>query len=230
MTDASPTSQSDSQYGSQHEADALRADIYRILARLVREAPTPELLTWLAGLDAETDDSMLARCWSSLIQSAADHASAEHSAQLSRAHFRLLVGVIEGEVTPYASWYRQGHLMDEPLLALRRDLRRLGIQRAENCSDPEDHLAAICEVMAMLLDDDHRQGAADFFMAHLAPWATRCFDDLAHTDTPFYARVGALGSAFMAEELRHQSEEAARQPLRILAPDSIRPAPDLTNT
>lgn len=225
MTEASPTPQS----SSPDDSDALRADIYRILARLVREPPTTELLTWLAELDAETDDSALAVCWSSLIQSAAENASDENSTQLSRAHFRLLVGVIEGEITPYASWYRQGHLMDEPLLALRRDLRRLGIHRAEDCHDPEDHLAAICEVMAMLLDDDHQQDAAGFFMAHLAPWATRCFDDLSNVDTPFYAHVGALGGAFIAEELRHQSEEAARQPVRVLEPGATRPATDTTN-
>ncbi|WP_192037002.1 molecular chaperone TorD family protein [Halomonas sp. YLGW01] len=227
MTEASPTNQP----GSQHDTDALRADIYRLLARLVREPPTPDLLAWLAELDAETDGSVLATCWTSLIQSAGETVPDEHAAQLSRAHFRHLVGVIEGEITPYASWYRQGNLMDEPLLALRRDLRRLGIARAEDCRDPEDHLAAICEVMAMLLDDDHRDEAAAFFMAHLSPWAKRCFDDLASVDTPFYAHVGALGSAFMAEEHRHQAAEAAHQPVRILSPDAdtIRPTPDMTD-
>ena len=216
MTDASSTTQP----GSQDETDALRADIYRLLARLVREAPSAELLAWLSGLDTEADGSVLAARWAALSESADAASLEEHAQQLARSHFRHLVGVIEGEITPYASWYRQGNLMDEPLLALRRDLRRLGIGRREDCKDPEDHLAAICEVMAMLLDEDRGEAAA-FFMAHLSPWAKRCFDDLAGVDTPFYAHLGALGSAFMDEEHRHQEAEAARQPIRILSPDAL---------
>lgn len=237
MNDTSATTRPDTQEGAhegtKEDTDALRADIYRLLARLLREPPSAELLTWLSALDADADGSTLAKRWTALIQSAGTPGMPQEALvkKLSAAHFRHLVGVVQGEITPYASWYRQGNLMDEALLALRRDLRRLGISRAEECHDPEDHLAAVCETMAMLLDDGQQDEAAPFFMAHLAPWASRCFDDLAAVDTPFYAHLGALGSAFMSEEHRHQADEVARQPVRVITPDtcSANPTPDMTD-
>ena len=84
MSDAMPTLS---------DTDALRADIYQLLASLLRQAPDGELLAWLASLDIEQDGSRLAECWSAL-SNAAGQSSVE---SLQRAHFRLLVGVIQGE-------------------------------------------------------------------------------------------------------------------------------------
>ncbi|WP_163575737.1 TorD/DmsD family molecular chaperone [Halomonas faecis] len=195
------------------ETRALRADIYRLLAGLLREAPGRQQLDWLAGLEVDVDDGELAARWAALA-SAAQQAEPE---DLARAHFRHLVGVIQGDVTPYASWYRNGELMDEALLALRRDLKALGIARREAEPDPEDHLAALCETMALLIEDDSGDEAR-FFMAHLAPWAPRCLADLSCVDTPFYARLGELGNAFLAHERRQLEDEAAHEPLRVVEP------------
>ena len=74
MTQAAPTLS---------EADALRADIYRLIAALLREAPTEELLGWLASLDIEQDGSRLAECWHGLSQAA----NSVDAASLKRAHF-----------------------------------------------------------------------------------------------------------------------------------------------
>ncbi|RTR05011.1 TorD/DmsD family molecular chaperone [Halomonas nitroreducens] len=197
------------------ETRALRADIYRLLGRLLREPPDGALLAWLATLDPE-DDGDLAQAWQGLAQ-AAGKAS---PAALTRAHFRHLVGVIEGDVTPYASWYRNGALMDEALVALRRDLRRLGIARAEHSRDPEDHLAAELEVMALLVDTAAHEEAG-FYHRHLAPWADVCLADLAAVDTPFYARLGELGRGFLAEESRRLAATDGETPVRFVTP----PAP-----
>lgn len=180
------------------EDQALRGEIYRLLGRLLLAAPDTAALRFLAGLEAETDDSELAQAWQALARAAAE-AAPRH---LERAHFRLLVGVIQGEITPYASWYLNGTLMDAPLVALRRDLRRLGIARIEPCRDPEDHLGALCEAMALLVARQDAQAEA-FFTAHLVAWAEPCFHDLAQADTPFYAATGRLGAAFIASE-RHR--------------------------
>ncbi|WP_386080361.1 molecular chaperone [Vreelandella sp. F11] len=204
MTDALPTLK---------EADALRADIYRLLATLLRQAPDPELLSWLAELAIEQDGSRLAECWQALAV-AAKGADAE---RLQRAHFRHLVGVIQGEVVPYASWYRNGELMEAALVALRQDLKVLGFERSEHTRDPEDHLAALCEVMAMLIDaESSEQGY--FFSQHLAPWAARCFADLGQVDTAFYAALGQLGGAFMESEQARLRVDAGYTPVRIVEP------------
>ncbi|MBT2786142.1 MULTISPECIES: molecular chaperone TorD family protein [unclassified Halomonas] len=204
MTDALPTLK---------EADALRADIYRLLATLLRQAPDTELLDWLAELAIEQDGSRLAECWQALAI-AAQNANVE---QLQRAHFRLLVGVIQGEVVPYASWYRNGELMEAALVALRRDLKVLGFVRSEHTRDPEDHLAALCEVMAMLIDAESAEQRY-FFDQHLAPWAASCFADLGQVDTAFYAALGQLGSAFMESEQARLSVDAGHTPVRIVEP------------
>ena len=198
MTDSLPTLK---------EADALRADIYQLLATLLRQAPDAELLSWLADLDIEQDGSRLAECWHAL----AGTSQKADIEQLQRAHFRLLVGVIQGEVVPYASWYRNGELMEAALVALRRDLRVLGFERSEHTQDPEDHLAALCEVMAMLIESDNPEQAF-FFQQHLAPWSVDCFDDLGQVDTAFYVALGQLGSAFMeSEQARLISDESHAQ-------------------
>ncbi len=195
------------------EQEALRADLYRLLARLVREPADADLLDWLARLEVDPGQDPVTQALASLSQAAAE---ADREA-LERAHFRHLVGVIQGEITPYASWYRNGELMDQALVDLRHDLRRLGFERSESSHDPEDHLAALFEVMAMLIDEGSAEDAR-FFMTHLAPWTQRCLVDLARVDTAFYARTGELGNAFIARERARLEAEAERSPVRILEP------------
>ncbi|WP_404376040.1 molecular chaperone [Vreelandella aquamarina] len=204
MSDAMPTLS---------ETDALRMDIYQLLASLLRQAPDGELLAWLESLDIEQDGSRIAECWAALSQ-AAGQSDVE---RLKRAHFRHLVGVIQGEVVPYASWYRNGELMEAALVVLRQDLRALGFERSEHTRDPEDHLAALCEVMAMLVEGQSSEQFT-FFQRHLAPWASRCWDDLAKVDTAFYSALGQLGSAFMESEQARLNHQAAYQPVRIVEP------------
>jgi len=195
------------------EQEALRADIYRLLARLLLAAPDAELLDFLAQLEPDEEGGEMSPAWQGLAE-AARTTSPEAAA---RAHFALLVGVIQGEITPYASWYLHGTLMDEPLVALRRDLRRLGIARAEASRDPEDHLGALFEVMALLVEGGSHDQAA-FFQRHLAAWAQRCLGDLARVETPLYAGTGHLGLAFLAKERQHFQVMAEESPVRMIDP------------
>ncbi|TVP47741.1 MAG: molecular chaperone TorD [Halomonas sp.] len=197
------------------EADALRADIYRLLATLLRQVPDGDLLDWLSELDIEQDGSRLAECWKALSEAAAGIEESVGIEQLQRAHFRLLVGVIQSEVVPYASWYRNGELMEAALVALRQDLRALGFERSEHTRDPEDHLAALCEVMAMLIDVESPEQAY-FFNQHIAPWAVDCCADLGQVDTAFYAALGQLGGAFIESEQARLSVDAGQAPVRIV--------------
>lgn len=177
------------------ERNALRADVYLLLARLVREAPNAELLDFLSALEPDDESSALKRHWASL-SLAAHHA---HPGTLHDVHFGLLVGVIQGQLVPYASWYLTGSLMEMPLVALRHDLKHLGFERAAHVKEPEDHFSAMCEVMAMLIES-HAEVQAAFFKRHLSPWALRFMRDLAQVEDPFYASVGALGEAFFSRE------------------------------
>ncbi|WP_373183173.1 molecular chaperone [Halomonas campaniensis] len=195
------------------EVQALRADVYRLLARLLREAPDAELLTWLGDLEVEDEASPLAASWRELVEAS----RGSRPETLVREHFRHLVGVIQGDVIPYASWYRDGELMDQALVALRRDLKALGIERDEQTRDPEDHLAALCETMALLIEAGS-PAEARFFMTHLAPWAPACLTDLAGVESAFYSGLGRLGRAFIDREEALLAREAAQEPVRLVEP------------
>ena len=79
--------------------------------------------------------------------------------------------------------------------------RKLGIERAAGNSEPEDHAATLCEVMAGLIGGEIASSAGadrEFFEKHLAPWIRRFFVDLEQAQSvDFYARVGSLGRIFV---------------------------------
>jgi TorA maturation chaperone TorD len=118
--------------------------------------------------------------------------------------------VTEGEVVPYASWYETGFLMDRPLVQLRSDLVRLGFARQEGVREPEDHAAALCEVMGMLIlkaqGSDADAMVRYFFQTHLADWMPSFFADLRRAPSAvLYAAVGDLGEQILELERRYLS-------------------------
>lgn len=185
------------------DADALRAQTYRLLARLLREAPDVELLGQLAepGADPEANNgSELAEAWSDLAR-----ASGEAEPETVDSEFHaLFIGLGRGEVLPYASWYLSGFLLDKPLANIRSELQRLGIEREDNVSEPEDHAAALFETMALLLEPDSGFGHDEqkqFFDQHLRPWTAQFFSDLHRaTSARYYRPVAKLGAAFIEFE------------------------------
>jgi TorA maturation chaperone TorD len=117
----------------------------------------------------------------------------------SREYHDLFIGLARGELVPFASYYKTGFLYDKPLAKLRADMERFGIASVDNASDPEDHIAAIAEMMAGLIGGDFGKPAElavqkQFFNTHLAPWAPRFFADLEKVETArLYRPVGKVG-------------------------------------
>lgn len=186
------------------QADAIRVDTYTLLAALFRQPPSNDLLQSLAAVEPPVAQPLrptnLERAW----QSIAGAAKAAWAEQVEDEFNKLFVGISGGELTPYGSWYIGGAVMGKPLAALRDDLARFGLQRAEGNTEPEDHAAAICETMALLADPE--QGLPlvdqhDFFSAHVGLWLPRFFQDLQKAkNANFYVSVGALGEAFIEFE------------------------------
>src|SRR5262245_27915033 len=144
--------------------DAGRAQEYALLANLLLSAPAAALLERIARLRG--DATALGRAHTIL----ADAASLAVASEVEREYFNLFVGVGRGELLPYASYYLTGFLNERPLSRLRDDLAALGIERAENNPEPEDHAATLCEIMAGLAAgrfaaSDQMQN--DFFEKHL---------------------------------------------------------------
>src|SRR5262249_45379863 len=122
---------------------------------------------------------------------------------VEREFFHLFIGVGRSELLPYASYYLTGFLHERPLARLRADLKRIGVEKAETQSEPEDHAAILCEIMSGLVAGAYGAPGSDrhVFAQHVAPWMPRFFADLERCQSAaFYARVGGLGRLFMSIE------------------------------
>lgn len=183
------------------DEDRARGNLYALLGNLLAGPPDEQLLQMLRGIAPEAgDDSLLAAAWQML----AVAASRTDAGSLRGEYDALFIGVGRGELVPYASWYLTGFLMEQPLAQLRGDLRRLGIERQAGVHEPEDHAAALCDTMALLIASDEpaplpRQHG--FFARHLEPWIARFFRDLQQAESArFYRAVGQLGELFIGVE------------------------------
>ncbi len=179
------------------EEDQMRANVYALLGRLLAAPPGADTLRLVAGLSG--DETEIGTALATL----AATARRMDGRQIGDEYQDVFIGVGRGEVIPYASYYLTGFLQGKPLANLRGDMAKLGIARAESTSDPEDHIASLCEMMAGLITGAFN-GPVDlaaqrrFFDAHLAPWAGRFFSDLeAAKSAAFYMPVAKLGRLFI---------------------------------
>ena len=179
------------------EEDHLRAQLYRLLAFVLARTPEADGLAVLGGLDGDSTD--LGQALGTLARVA--RATTPH--QSDREFHELFIGVGRGELVPFASYYLTGFLNERPLAVLRQDLARLGAVRSESVKEPEDHIAALCEVMAGLIEGTFAEpgdliAQRQFFNAHIAGWASRFFEDLeAAKASRLYTPVGTIGRLFM---------------------------------
>lgn len=177
------------------EIDRARSQNYLLLARLLRRAPDADLLERLKGLKGDATDFGMA------LIGLAEAADTLRLDAIEAEYFTLFVGVGRGELLPYASYYLTGFLHERPLARVRSDLARLGIERAPNDFEPEDHVSTLFEVMAGLADGTFPGGEAEqraFFERHLKPWVARLFLDLELSKTAaFYRAVARLGVVFI---------------------------------
>jgi TorA maturation chaperone TorD len=180
--------------------ERLRADQYQLLARFLAAPPEKDLLELASGFVG--DDTDFGRALAEL----AGRARQATPKVASREYHELFVGIGRGELVPYASYYLTGFLNEKPLAKLRGDMARLGIARAETVKEPEDHVAALCEMMAGLITGAFGAPLAlseqrAFFDRHLASWAPVFFDDLEKAESAWlYTPVGTLGRVFMGIE------------------------------
>ncbi|WP_421708924.1 TorD/DmsD family molecular chaperone [Algihabitans sp.] len=182
------------------EEDLLRAEWYGLLARLLGEAPDQQLLNQVAGL--EGGDGELGEALAVLARAA----RATDVAEIRQEYFDLFVGVGQGELVPFGSYYLTGFLHEKPLAKLRSDMQRLGLARADDVKEPEDGIASELEMMTALITGAFAAPAdlasqRTFFETHIAVWAPRFFEDLeAAKAARFYMPVGTLGRHFLAIE------------------------------
>lgn len=186
-----------------HLAENLyRAGAYSMLAALLRQSPRQDVLNVVTGLAdgvEEKDDFAIAMSMLGLAARAAT------PAELDDEYHSLFIGIGRGELVPYGSWYLTGFLMEKPLGVLRDDLASMGFVRNDNTCEPEDHVAALFEVMALLINEG--RSLADqtrFFDAHMSSWIGQFFTDLsAAKSAVFYRAVARFGKAFFDFEKQY---------------------------
>jgi TorA maturation chaperone TorD len=180
------------------EIDRARAQEYALLAVLLSRSPDSQMIGRLAQLRGDTSPLGVAH---TALGEAAGRTDARKA---EREYFDLFAGLGQAALLPYSSHYLTGSLYGRPLARLRETLQHLGIEKAAERPEPEDHAAFLCEVMAGLVGGaiaapigaDH-----DFFKAHLLPWIRRFFVDLEQAKSAdFYASVGSLGRTFVDVE------------------------------
>lgn len=186
------------------EEDTARADLYGLLAALFYRAPDAGTLHRIATARAEGEiaGSALGDAWNAM----AEAAGGAMTEDVDDEYTALFLGVGKPDIFLYGSYYIAGFLNEKPLVSLRDDLARYGLERDEAVSETEDHLATLCEVMRYLIAGDdptisNLQEQRVFFGRHLQPWVdTLCTQIEAHPSARFYAQVSRFARAFFSVE------------------------------
>jgi len=185
------------------EEDQGRADLYALLARLSYAGPDRALLDSLARHENQfgADDVPLGQAWRALARSARD---ADPEA-LRLEYDSLFVGVGKAQVTPYCSHYLTPTGRERIVVALRDELRGLGLARADGSHEPEDHVAVLFEVMRHLVSlgsDDHAIGGQKrFFLRYISGAYIQLTDEiLSAAATQFYKDVARVMRVFFDVE------------------------------
>jgi len=189
------------------EAQA-RADWYAFLARIWYAPPDASLLRAMAEADEivrEGQDAPLDQAWRRLAQAA----QLVDDATVRLEYDTVFVGTGKSEVTPYmAHWLPGTTGKERQLLQLRKLLDEWGLARAESAHEPEDHLAALCEVMRHLIlsggaDERTLDRQSELFKRYLAPgYEAFVAAALDSQQTNFYKNVAVFTKAFFDIEVQ----------------------------
>jgi TorA maturation chaperone TorD len=181
--------------------DQARADYYALLANLFYRAPDARLLQAIAI--AEPPSGVLAPAWQRL----ADASNVVPEDAVREEYDAVFVGVGKPPVMLYGSFYMAGFMMEKPLATLRQNLGELGFVRADSVREPEDHVAAVCDVMrAMILGDLENkpytvETQKQFVLTHVKPWIFDCFAAVsAYHQANYYKHVVGFATRFFQVE------------------------------
>jgi TorA maturation chaperone TorD len=184
-----------------------RADLYGLIARLFHQAPDQELLNQISasipdGQESQADDAPLSLFWNSLVELAKNN-----PVKAWQDEFDLnFISVGRPNIILNGSFYMAGHLNEKPLVDIRRALETFGLEPAEEITETEDHISALCEVMRYLIAGDDVEisnltNQRVFFNAHIRPWYDELCDAIeAIPEMHLYHSVASLTREFLAIE------------------------------
>ncbi len=119
----------------------------------------------------------------------------------------LFGGVGKSAVNLHASHWLTGFMMEKPLAEVRAALATLGLGRREGVNLVEDHVAALCETMRVLIAGLGERRPASlaqqkaFFNRHIASWIFPCCTAISQMPVAnYYGRVAQFTYCYMALE------------------------------
>jgi len=183
--------------------DAARAGVYGLIARLFYASPDEGVLGQLLHAKAfEGSQQPIALAWRELVEAG----RTVFPVVLENEHTELFIGTGKAEVTPYLTHYTIKYATDNPLVELRQQLIRWGMARRENASEPEDHIAGVCEAMRFAIAVQHRsdEDQRDFFERFIYRGAIAFCDAVsASPKAVFYRHAAKFVRAFF--EVEHEA-------------------------
>jgi TorA maturation chaperone TorD len=196
-----------------------RANFYGLLSRLFYAPPDVALLEALAGAEGlAADEGAMQDAWQALAWAAA---RADVDA-LREAYESVFIGTGKSLVSLYTTAYALRSAREVPLVALRSDLAKLGLARHRSNHEPEDHVAALCEVMRHLIQTQKRELGQQgrFFRRWIEPAAQPLCDAIAKQQrSNFYEYVSHFAEAFFELERSAFEVFAVGTPRRFGASD-----------
>jgi TorA maturation chaperone TorD len=180
--------------------DEARAEFYALLARLWYAAPDAGLLRAIAGagdIPAEGEQTALAEAWRQLRA-----AAAVADPEVVRAEYDdVFIGTGKAEISLYVSGRLVEVARERVLVALRDELVELGLARTETSHEPEDHFAAVLEIMRHLASSRGGDAALQQQRKFFTRYMNRAYNPLtnevvASVRTDFYKYVARFTKAY----------------------------------
>jgi TorA maturation chaperone TorD len=176
-----------------------------LIARFFHLPPDQELLDQIAATADQQEtvnEAPLAKVWMDVVE-----AAKSNSAKAWHDEFDLnFISVGKPNVVLNSSFYMAGHLNERPLVDIRKALEEFGLESAEEVTETEDHISALCEVMRYLISGDdveisNLKNQRVFFNEHIRPWYEELCDAIEGIpEMHLYHPVAALTREFLAIE------------------------------
>ena len=200
-----PNSSNTLDLSGEAEVDLHRAHLYGLLACLLGGPLSDETLVSLRALKDEFSDAdtHLGEALASLGAMAGRTVRSAAEEEYTQLFYGMGSG---GELNPYASHYLTGFVYEKPLANLRRDMAALGIVTSGLSSEPEDHIAYLCEIMHGMITGgfgkkNELETQKNLYVTHMASWVGQFFADLEGAESAaLYMPVGTIGRLFMTIE------------------------------
>jgi len=151
--------------------ETARANFYGLLARLFCAPPDASLLAAIAGAEEIAAEQQAGRALALAWRDLRIAAARADAVAVADEYEGLFVGTGRAAVSLYAGAYLAKSAVDNPLVQVRGYLAARGLARRGSVHEPEDHIAALCEVMRHLIAQDRASidEQSAFFMRYLWP-------------------------------------------------------------